>query len=76
MIVIKDAIYVRNTRGYVKCDLHKAKVKDKDTYSLVETKATISALPKDYAVMTLPEIVAKYGRAAIDDDKSAVSTEV
>ena len=76
MIVIKDAVYVRGARGYIKCDLHKSRIKGKDVYALVETKATISTLPKDYAVLTLPEIIAKYGRFAIDDDAPPLKVEV
>lgn len=68
MIVIKNAVYVRNPKGYAKCVLHKKEINGRPVYSLAETKVIINELPKEYAVMTLPEIIAKYGVDAVDDD--------
>ncbi|MCM1233017.1 MAG: hypothetical protein NC489_23075 [Ruminococcus flavefaciens] len=68
MYSIKNAIYVQSVKGYNKCVLHKQQVDGRTVYHLVETKINLPELPKDFSVLTLPEIIAKYGRDAVDDD--------
>lgn len=68
MIVINDAVYVRSASGYTKCEIHKKKLKGRDVFSLKETSSTVKTLPANYENLTLPEIWARYGQDAIDDD--------
>lgn len=68
MVVIKNNVYIRGEKGYVKCVLHKKTVRGREVFSLVETKVTIPELPQQYDNMTLPEIIARYGADAVDDD--------
>lgn len=69
MVVIKGNVYVRHPKGYAKCVLHKKDVDGRMAYYLAETKVTIDALPEQYDNMTLPEIIAKYGIDAVNDDE-------
>lgn len=64
MIVINDAVYVRSASGYTKCEIHKKR----GTFYLKETSSTVKTLPANYENLTLPEIWARYGQDAIDDD--------
>ncbi len=67
MIVIKDNVYVRGPKGYVKCVLHRKDARGQPVYFLVETKVIIPELPIEYQNMTLSEVIAKYGNSAVVD---------
>lgn len=64
MIVSKNVVYEHVGDTYVQCELHRKG----DTYYLKRTTNIVKALAMDYAVLTLPEIIAKFGRSAINDD--------
>lgn len=68
MIGIKGSVYVRSSKGYTKCVLHKKQIRGRDVYSLVETKVVIPELPEEYEVLVFPEVIARYGAEAVDDD--------
>lgn len=68
MFVIKGSVYVHSPKGYIKCVLHRKKVKGIDAYHLVETKVAIPELPEEYDALTFSEIIARYGADAVDDD--------
>lgn len=72
MIVFRDSVYLASTEGYTLCVLHKKRVNGQYVYRLKETATRIQKLPEDYAVMTFPEVVAKYGTDAVDDDDDDV----
>ena len=69
MIVSKNAVYEHVGDTYIQCELHRKG----DTYYLKRTANVVKALSMDYAVLTLPEIIAKFGRSAINDDLSSSS---
>lgn len=75
MIVIGKNVYVRKPQGYAKCTLHKKMIRGREVFSLEETASVIKTLPDNYSIMTLPEIIAKFGHAAVDDDKSTAKEE-
>lgn len=74
MIVIKGSVYVRSEKGYTKCVLHKKTIKGREVFSLTETKVSVPELPSEYDTLTLPEVIARYGANAVDDDVAG-STE-
>ena len=71
MYVANGKVYAQTEDGkYAECTLYKQKVPDTvieqgNIFYLEATSTTISELPEDYAVMTLPEIAAKFGSTAV-----------